>query len=391
MATGAPSHIRGRTLRIKAALLAVGLTLAGVLLIMLGGWLDGLQLGDWEWLHALPFGELGGILLGAGLIGTLNEYSFRKEQDEAAIERFREIIHEQAPAMRDAVIEGFAIHPEDLKRVANPELLDDIASNVMALRLGDQQFAREMYAQVRDQGIQAPERWYDVEVSVRLSTAVERSSEGTPLFDVTVEWQYTTVPSHAIRRFACVSDRAEFNELVREVPVTSTWFMRARPGMDASSRDSYELLSFAVDGEERSIRRLGRKTGQTYSVNIGDDIVSAERPVRIRHVYRTVTSQAGHWLFFEIPQPSKEFSLRLDYSSTDVSRMSVMDLVTSLHSAQINHLPTSVAGKVISVDVPGWLLPKAGLAFVWTLSDEEPTAETTPARAAQARAGYPGE
>lgn len=372
--------LRYRLRKIKAALLAVSLTLAGVLLIAFNSWLSGLELGSWQWLHTLPLGELGGILVGAGLLSTLFEYSFRKDQEEATTERFREIIHEQAPAMRDAVIEGFAIHPEDLKRVANPELLDDIASNVMALRLGDDQFARELYAQIRDQGIQAPERWYDIEVSVRLSTAVERSSEGTPLFDVTVEWQYTTVPSHAIRRFACVSDRDEFNELVREVPVTSTWFMHARPGMDASSRDSYELLNFSVDGHERSIKRVARKLGQTYSVSIGDDVVQAQRPVRIRHVYRTVTSQAGHWLFFEIPQPSKEFTLRLDYSSTDISRMNVMDLVTSLHSAQISHLPTSVSGKVISVDVPGWLLPKAGLAFVWTLSDEEPIAGTMHAR-----------
>ena len=37
-----------------------------------------------------------------------------------------------------AVVAGFAIHPEDLRRGATPELLDDIAANVMALRLGDE-------------------------------------------------------------------------------------------------------------------------------------------------------------------------------------------------------------------------------------------------------------
>lgn len=47
---------------------------------------------------------------------------------------------------------------DDLKRVANPELLDDIASNVMSLRLGDEQFAREIYRDIRDQAIHA-ERW----------------------------------------------------------------------------------------------------------------------------------------------------------------------------------------------------------------------------------------
>ena len=37
----------------------MSLTLTGVLLIMLNGWLSGLNLGDWSWLHALPLGELG--------------------------------------------------------------------------------------------------------------------------------------------------------------------------------------------------------------------------------------------------------------------------------------------------------------------------------------------
>ncbi|MDM2121138.1 hypothetical protein PP348_20245 [Mycobacteroides abscessus] len=119
---------------------------------MLNGWLSGLDLGAWSWMHALPLGELGGTLFGAGLLGTLFEYSFRKDQEEATVEQFRQIIREQAPALRDAVIEGFAIHPDDLKRVANPDLRDDIVSNVMSLRLGDEQFAHEIYRDIRDFG-----------------------------------------------------------------------------------------------------------------------------------------------------------------------------------------------------------------------------------------------
>ena len=54
-----PHH---RLVRLKAALLAVSLTLAGILLMMLNAWLSPLRLGDWQWLHALPLGELGGTL-----------------------------------------------------------------------------------------------------------------------------------------------------------------------------------------------------------------------------------------------------------------------------------------------------------------------------------------
>lgn len=378
--TSHPS-LSSRLRKTKAAFLAVTLTLAGVLLMMANTWISGMELeslGSWAWIQALPLGELGGTLFGAGVLGTLFEYSFRKDHQEATIDQFRDVIREQAPAMRDAVIEGFAIHPEDLKRVANPELLDDIASNVMALRLGDEQFAHEIYRDVRDQAIRAAERWHNVEVRIRLSCIHERSTVGTPLFDVTVEWEYTTIPSHAIRRFACVSDRDEFNELITEVPATLTRFMRPRPGMDARKQESYELLSFAVDGHPLPIRRSSRKTGQTYSVTIGQDIMTSGKPVRIHHVHRAVTAQVGHGQFIELPQPANGLKLQIDYTDTPIDELAVVNLLSGSRRSPIEQTPTGAVGRVTSIDVKGWLLPRAGLTFTWTLvKDEQPSDATT--------------
>lgn len=374
MARNHQSDLAFRLRKTKAALLAVGLTLAGILLIIANGWLAGIELGDWNWLHVLPLGELGGTLFGAGLLGTLFEYSFRKDQEEATVEQFRAIIKEQAHAMRDAVIEGFAIHPDDLKRVANPELLDDIAANVMSLRLGDEQFAREIYRDIRDQAIHAAERWYDVEVRIRLSSALERSTAGTPLFDVIVEWEYTTVPSGPIRRFACVSDRDEYNDLVLDAPATAAWFMTPRPGMNAADRRFYELLELTVNGESQQITRTERKSGQTYTVHLGAAAQSGEQ-VRIRQVFRTVTPTWGHRLFFEMPQPGRGVSLNLDYTNTNIAHMRVSDTVGALVPPQVSELPSTVPGRVISVESPGWLLSKTGFAFTWTLETELPRDE----------------
>ena len=368
------TDLNHRLRKLKAALLAISLTLAGILLMMLNGWIEHLKLGDWEWLHSIPLGELGGTLFGAGLLSTLFEYSFRKEQEEATVEQFRQIIHEQAPAMRDAVIEGFAIHPEDLKRVSNPDLLDDIAANVMSLRLGDEQFAREIYADIRDQAVRAAERWYNVEVRVRLSSILERSTEGTPLFDVTVEWEYTTVPSGSVRRFACVSDRQEYRELLLDIPATSPWLMQNRPGVDAASRESYELLELTVDGRPQAIRRSTRKTGQTYSVQL-DAAACSGKSVRIRQVFRTLTPAWGHRIFFELPQPTRNMSLNLDYTNTPIADMRVSDTIGSARATQISRMPESVPGKVISMEAPGWLMPKSGFAFTWTLKTELPRDE----------------
>lgn len=369
------ADLNHRLRKLKAALLAVSLTLAGILLMMLNGWIEHLKLGDWEWLHSIPLGELGGTLFGAGLLSTLFEYSFRKEQEEATVEQFRQIIHEQAPAMRDAVIEGFAIHPEDLKRVSNPDLLDDIAANVMSLRLGDEQFAREIYADIRDQTVRAAERWYDVEVRVRLSSILERSTEGTPLFDVTVEWEYTTVPSGSVRRFACVSDREEYRELLLDIPATSPWLMQNRPGVDAASRESYELLELTVDGRPQTIRRSTRKTGQTYSAQL-DAAACSGKSVRVRQVFRVVTPKWGHRLYFELPQPCRRLSLSIDYTNTDIAHLTISDTVATSRAAQITRSPAAVAGKVVSVDVPGWLLPKSGFSATWTLNAELPRDES---------------
>ena len=360
-----------RLRKTKAFLLATSLTLAGVLLIMLNGWVSNLNLGVWNWLHALPIGELGGTLFGAGLLSTLFEYTFRKDQEEATVEQFRQIIHEQAPAMRDAVIEGFAIHPEDLKRVSNPYLLDDIAANVMALRLGDEQFAREIYTDIRDQAIRAAERWYDVEVRIRLSSALERSTIGTPLFDVTVEWEYTTVPSSATRRFACVDNREAYTDLREDLPATSAWMMVPRPGMNASSKESYELLEFTVDGRPQTIRRATRKSGQTYTVHLDAKSRTGEA-VRLRQIFRTITPCWGHRLFFELPQPARNMALSLDYTNTDIAHMRVSDTVASARPVHVVRSPQEVADKVVKVSSDGWLMPKSGFAFTWTLEQELP-------------------
>ena len=351
----------------KTVLLAVSLTLAGLLTIMLSRWLAKMTLGAWGWLQDVPLAELGGGLVSAGLISPIFEHASQRDQER----RFRQIIREEAPAMRDAVVEGFAIHPEDFKRVATPELLDDIAANVMALRLGDEQFAREIYRDIRDQAIRAAERWYDVAVRVRLSTAVERSTAGTPLFDVTVEWEYTTVPSSATRRFACVSDQDEYNELRQDVPATSTWFMAPRPGMDARRREAYELLELTVDGRPQPIRRSTRATGQTYSVDLDEEARSG-KPVRIRQVFRTITPQWSHRLYFAVRQPTRGWSLRLDYTDTNIGDMRVNDTVATAPAARIVRSPEAVPGKVIALESAGWLMPGSGVAFTWTLNEELP-------------------
>ncbi|OZC91794.1 hypothetical protein CH254_04770 [Rhodococcus sp. 06-412-2C] len=162
--------------------------------------------------------------------------------------------------------------------------------------------------------------------------------------------------------------------------------MTPRPGFDAAQRESFELLTFSVDGKARKIRRTERKGAQTYSVTIGDDVVRDGRPVRIRHAYRAIVDPANHRLFLAIAQPARNVALEVDYSNTNIARMSVTDLVPSQRRPYVSQLPAGAAGKELTIEVPGWVQAGVGFTFVWTLDSEETTGhpEHSPTRATPA-------
>jgi len=49
-------------------------------------------------------------------------------------------------------------------------------------------------------------------------------------------------------RFACVADRDEYRELLRDPTTVSVWYFGHPTGIDAASRDAFELVQCAVNG-----------------------------------------------------------------------------------------------------------------------------------------------
>lgn len=362
--------LHARLRKTKAALLATVLTLAGVLLIMLNGWLSGLNLDDWSWLHALPLGELGGTLFGAGLLGTLFEYSFRKDQEAAATRQFRQIIHDEAPAMRDAVIEGFRFDTEDLRRIATPKLLDELAVNSLGMRFGDAAFGREVYGDIKHQAITAEERWYDARVDATLGIPRVRSIAPNPFFDLLVRWEYTVVPKHRFRKFAVVSDRQRYDQMVAERGETSVWFKPAGTKLGVTDLDNFALIEFAVDGEPLKITRTTDEHGQVYTVDVGEAVVEAEQPVVMSFTYRSRLRRDGHMVHFDVDRPTKGFELELNYQDAGIAKMKLVDFISSTRRARVSEAPDVAGVKKYTMSYDGWVLPRAGVAFVWILEDE---------------------
>ena len=356
-----------RLRKAKAAFLATALTLAGILLIMLNGWLSGINLGDWSWLHALPLGELGGTLFGAGLLGTLFEYSFRKDQEAATTRQFRQIIHDEAPAMRDAVIEGFRFNTDDLERIATPRLLDELAVNSLGMRFGDAAFGREVYGDIKHQAITAEERWYDARVDATLGIPRVRSTAPNPFFDLLVRWEYTVVPKHRFRKFAVVSDRQRYDQMVAERGETSVWFRRPVPGVAVTDPAAFALEQFTINGKAIPFTRQADDVSQVYIVDLGEQVVRDEKPVVVSFAFRTLVPRDGRVVHIDIDRPTKGLEVELTYDAAAIRRVRLMDFASRGDGGRII---TESEIPVVRYRYDGWLFPRAGLVFAWTLAGE---------------------
>lgn len=363
-----------RLYRAKLQLLAVILTVVGLALLFLAQWAD--QASTMSWLSIIPVKDIGSGLFTLGLISILLDYVVGQDNERRQIERMKSVFGELATQMRDAVIAGFAFKSDDLARVATPETLDQIIRNSLALRLGDQSFAEEVYDDIRNQAIQSAERWHDTRVSIKLSAppiggsspSGRTTSVPSPaLFIVTARWEYTVIPKTPTRRFVCVSDPDEYRELAEDRDGTSAWFLRPVGGLDGGDREAFELVQFTVNGEARSIHRTARADSQSYTVTIGKDAVDAGQPVVIAYTYRTVVRQGGNMLNLSIEQPSKGLSVEMEWGDCGIAEMRLLDFIASSEKTWVTQSPTSVPPRTISLDFDGWVFPRSGVAFVWVL------------------------
>jgi hypothetical protein len=344
----------------KLALLATIFVFLGAGMLVLA------HLTGWGWLANVPVTDLGSALFTTGLVVVAFEYLDGKDSERRTNERLRRILREEAPAMRDAVIAGFALDDEDLKRVSSPEVLDQVTRNSLATQLGNREFAAEVYDDLKSQVIQAGERWENLRVAIDLSQWDRgTSSARTPMFVAMIRWEYSGIPTVNTRRFSCVSDEEEFRELLQEPASSSVWRFTPVPGTTADSPEAFELVQFSVNGQDRPIRRSAREGSQTYSTSIGKATIEAGQPVTVSYTYKVLVRQVGRRLHLSLSQPTRNLHVELHYDRADIASLDVLDFMGGPHRTRVSRAPADLPGAVVSVDRSGWALPGAGIAFIW--------------------------
>jgi hypothetical protein len=355
----------------KLTLLATVLLFVGLGLLIFGHWV--VHASGWQWLANWPVLDIGSGMFTTGLLGVGLQYLDGEDSEARATARLERVLAASTPAMRDAVIAGFAFEPADLARVATPELLDQIITNGLALRLKDADFAGDLYDDLRDQAVGVPERLTDLRIVIRLSEQAPKARRRQPMYLATVRWESTLIPLFAMRRFSAVGNLREFREIAHDTTANSGWYIGPRTGLDASARDTFELLDFTVDGVSRPIRRSTRQGSQTYTATLDDDTMKRGKPVTLAYTYCTLIAAAEHLIQLRIDQPTKGLSVQLDYSDTDITHVNVLDFMASSERTVVTRSPPGVPERSVAIGFDGWAMPRSGVAFVWPDSDAQGT------------------
>ena len=236
------------------------------------------------------------------------------------------------------------------------------------LRFGDPAFGREVYADIRHQAMAAEERWYDARVDATLGIPRGRSIAPTPFFDLRVRWEYTVTPRHRFRKFAVVSDRQRYDQLVAERGETSVWYRRPVPGLAVSDPEVFALEQFTVNGTPVPFTRQADEVSQVYTVDLGEQVIEQEQAVVISFSFRTRTPRSGHVVHLDIDRPTRGLDVELRYDSEQVGQMRILDFASIGEGGRLTQVPDA---PTLRYRYDGWLFPRAGLVFAWTLHNEQ--------------------
>jgi len=354
---GRPSPLQ-RVYRTKFALVAVVSTFVGIALIALAHWAAVQPSG--AWLRNWPVNEIGLGLFTTGLFGVLFQYVGHRDAEEEQVERIRQVI-----------AGDLASRPDGLVAMVSSETRDRIAENCLSLQLGDEALAHDLYSDLREQIIRQPERHHDKDLSVALAPWTEGPPSGQGgMFVATVRTQYRVRPASQVMRFACVSDLDEYQELLLDPSCAVVHYFEPVLGLDGASGRAFQLVEMTVDGRPERVRRTERTGTQVYSASFESDVMAGEHMVAMSFTYRALVQQQGHLFHLDISRPTKNLRVHFAYGGCAIRYVSVLDYIASSTQPGLSQLPASGPTPSIALNFDGWVMPKAGVAFVWVLESE---------------------
>jgi hypothetical protein avisC_04866 len=145
------------------------------------------------------------------------------------------------------------------------------------------------------------------------------------------------------------------------------WYRRPVPGLEVNDPEVFALEQFTINGRSIDFSRQADDVSQVYTVDLGQDTIEQGQSVVVAFSFRTLVPRDGHVVHINIDRPTKGLDVELTYDSSSIKRLRLMDFASRGDGGRISEEPET---SVVRYRYDGWLFPRAGLVFAWTLATE---------------------
>ena len=152
----------------------------------------------------------------------------------------------------------------------------------------------------------------------------------------------------------------------------------------------FHPIPFARNGKPLAIQRHVDAVSQSYVVDLGEAAVSQAKPVVVSFAFHTRVPRDGHVVHINIDRPTRGLAVDMRYDEA-ISRLRLMDFASRGDGGHISDDPAAHSSHY---RYDGWLFPRAGLVYAWTLTAEAGVrrrSSTPDARHAQKAERAPGD
>ena len=191
------------------------------------------------------------------------------------------------------------------------------------------------------------------------------------MFVATTRTDYRVLSAGPVMRFVCVSDLDECRETLQDTSCTVVHYFQPIGGLDGASEEAFQLVELTVDGRRRPARRATCTGTQLYTASFGGK-TAPPAGAHGRHLLHVPgAGPAARAPAAPRLQPAHEgLKVQFAYGGCGIRYVSVLDYIASSRQARVSRLPASAPTPSIAFGFDGWILPKAGAAFVWVLEGE---------------------
>jgi len=291
-----------------------------------------------------------------------------------------DFIRDELVAQKTSIIQAIPTalltNREVIRGIIKPDKVEEFIRTGLQIKLGDEQLGNDIYDGLLKKTVSYEERWSNYRHAATLTLINDPNvSEDirSKYYQAYVNLRYETclTKNKLQYKFKCLSTIDEYNLSLRDGSIELRWLFEPTVEFPRVDESAFNVRYVTIDGLNLDRRVVDGNQGIEYVFEHSELVNKIDTIVTVNYQYEVKLQKRGHLMMITLVCPTKNISIEVDYASTDIHYMNVLDFFVSTENPSIRYTPGFPSKpRKVEVELEEWGFPKGGVVFVWVLSSE---------------------